>query len=77
MADSAHRGDAVVDRLRAGANAGARLTTETVNAVAAGGDVLIEQVSTMHTDEGDKVELCRPPVHCRRQPDREDPDLPE
>ena len=32
-----------------------RLTTETVNAVAAGGDVLIEQVSTLHTDEEDKV----------------------
>ena len=47
--------DAVVDRLRSGANAGARLTTETVNAVAAGGDVLVEQVSTLHTDEGDKV----------------------
>src|SRR5215218_6200151 len=47
--------DAVIDRLRSGANAGARLTTETVNAAAAGGDVLIEQVSTLHTDEGDKV----------------------
>jgi hypothetical protein len=45
----------VVDRLRSGANAGARLTTETVNAVAAGGDVLIEQVSTLHTGEGDRV----------------------
>jgi len=53
---TAHTGaDAVVDRLRSGANAGARLTTETVNAVAAGGDVLVEQVSTLHTDEGDKV----------------------
>ena len=46
---TAHTGaDAVVDRLRSGANAGARLTTETVNAVAAGGDVQIEQVSTLH-----------------------------
>jgi ketosteroid isomerase-like protein len=53
---TAHTGaDAVVDRLRSGANAPARLTTETVNAVAAGGDVLIEQVSTLHTGEGDKV----------------------
>jgi len=53
---TAHTGaDAVVDQLRSRANAGARLTTETVNAVAAGGDVLIEQVSTLHTDEGDKV----------------------
>jgi hypothetical protein len=52
----AHTGAAtVVDQLRAGTNAAARLTTETVNAVAAGGDVLIEQVSTLHTDEGDKV----------------------
>ncbi len=47
--------DALVDRLRSAANAGSRLTTETVNAVAAGGDVLIEQVSTLHTDEGDRV----------------------
>jgi ketosteroid isomerase-like protein len=53
---TAHTGaDAVVDRLRSSANAGARLTTETVNAVTAGGDVLIEQVSTLHTDEGAKV----------------------
>ena len=52
----AHTGaDAVIHRLRSAANAGARLTTESVNAVMAGGDVLIEQVSTLHTDEGDKV----------------------
>ncbi len=37
----------MVDRLCSGANAGARQTTETVNAVAASGDVLIEQVSTL------------------------------
>ena len=53
---TAHTGaDAVVDRLRSGANAGTRLTTETVNAVAAGSDVLVEQVSTLHTEDGDKV----------------------
>lgn len=53
---TAHTGaDAVVDRLRSGANAGARLTTETVNAVVAGDDVLIEQVSTLRTADGDKV----------------------
>jgi len=53
---TAHTGaDAVVDRLRSGVNVGARLTTETVNAVSAGRDVLIEQVSTLHTEEGDKV----------------------
>ena len=50
---TAHTGaDAVGDRLRSGANAGARLTTETVNAVAAGGDVLVEQASTLHTEAG-------------------------
>lgn len=53
---TAHTGaDAIIDRLRSGANTGARLTTETVNATAAGSDVLIEQVSTLHTDEGDMV----------------------
>jgi ketosteroid isomerase-like protein len=53
---TAHTGaDAMVDRLRSGTNAGARLTTETVNAVEAGDDVLIEQVSTLHTGDGDKV----------------------
>ena len=50
---TSHTGaDAVVDRLRSGANAGARLTIETVNAVAAGGDVLIEQVSTLTPTRG-------------------------
>ena len=53
---SAHTGaDAVVDRLRSGTNAAARLTTETVNAMAAGNDVLIEQVSILHTGDGDKM----------------------
>ena len=36
-------------------SASQRLTTETVNAVAAGDGVLVEQVSTLHTAEGDKV----------------------
>jgi ketosteroid isomerase-like protein len=53
---TAHTGaDAVISRLREGINAGVNLTTETVNAVRAGEDVLVEQVSTLHTDEGDKV----------------------
>jgi ketosteroid isomerase-like protein len=47
--------DEVVSRLRSAINAGSRLTTETVNMVIAGGDVLVEQVSTLHTDQGDKV----------------------
>lgn len=47
--------DDVIERLRAGINSGSSLTTETVNAVAAGPDVLVEQVSTLHTDQGDKV----------------------
>ena len=42
--------DSVVSRLRAPSNAGAVLNTETVNAVAAGEDVLVEQVSTITTD---------------------------
>jgi len=45
----------MIDRPRSGTNAGTRLTTETLNAVAAGGDVSIEQVSTLRTEEGDKV----------------------
>ena len=45
----------MVDRLRSGTNAAARLTTETVNAVAAGNDVLIEQVSILRTGDGDKM----------------------
>jgi ketosteroid isomerase-like protein len=53
---AAHSGaDAMIDRLRAGFNSGSRLTTETVNAVQAGPDVLVEQVSTIHSDDGDKV----------------------
>ena len=53
---TAHTGaDALVDRPRSAANAGTQLTTETVNAVAAGDDVLIEQVSTLHTSDRDKV----------------------
>ena len=53
---TAHTGaDAVVDRLRSSTNASARLATETVNAVAAGDDVLIEQVSILRTGDGDKV----------------------
>jgi ketosteroid isomerase-like protein len=53
---TAHTGaTAVIERLREGVNTASRLTTETVNAVAAGGDVLVEQVSTLHTDGGDKV----------------------
>jgi ketosteroid isomerase-like protein len=41
--------DALIGRLRAPANAGSVLHTETVNAVAAGADVLVEQVSTITT----------------------------
>jgi ketosteroid isomerase-like protein len=52
----AHTGaDDMIERLRAGINSGSSLTTETVNAVAAGPDVLVEQVSTLHTNQGDKV----------------------
>jgi ketosteroid isomerase-like protein len=53
---TAHLGaDAMIDRLREGVQAASDLTTETINAVPAGDDVLVEQVSTLHTDEGDKV----------------------
>jgi ketosteroid isomerase-like protein len=44
----AHRGaDAVVARLQESINAAASLSTETVNLVAAGGDVLVEQLSVL------------------------------
>jgi ketosteroid isomerase-like protein len=44
----AHRGaDAVVARLQESINAASSLTTETVNLVAAGGDVLVEQLSIL------------------------------
>jgi ketosteroid isomerase-like protein len=39
--------DSVIQRLQAPSNAGAVLHTETVNAVAAGDEVLVEQVSTI------------------------------
>jgi ketosteroid isomerase-like protein len=52
----AHEGaDAVIARLQAPVNTGAVLRTETVNAVAAGGDVLIEQVSMLATESGDRT----------------------
>ena len=44
----AHRGaDSVVARLQEAINAGSNLSTETVNLVAAGGDVLCEQLSIL------------------------------
>jgi ketosteroid isomerase-like protein len=52
----AHEGaDAVIARMQAPVNAGAVLRTETVNAVAAGEDVLIEQVSVMTSDSGERT----------------------
>ncbi len=52
----AHEGaDAVIARLRAPVNSGSVLRTETVNAVAAGPDVLVEQVSVLRTDSGDRT----------------------
>ncbi len=52
----AHSGaDAVVARLQATVNAAAVLRTETVNAVAAGRDVLVEQVSVLTTDRGERT----------------------
>ncbi len=52
----AHRGaDDVMARLSAAVNSSAVLRTETVNAVRAGDDVLIEQVSTMTTSEGEQI----------------------
>ena len=36
-------------------NSGAVLRTETVNAVAAGEDVLVEQVSVLRTEDGDRT----------------------
>lgn len=41
--------DSLIGRLRAPSNAGPALHTETVNAVTAGEDVLVEQVSTITT----------------------------
>ena len=44
----AHRGaDSVVERLQEAINAASNLSTETVNLVAAGGDVLCEQLSIL------------------------------
>lgn len=46
-----HQGaDSLIGRLRVPSNAVTSLRTETVNAVAAGEDVLVEQVSTITTD---------------------------
>ena len=46
-----HNGaDSLIGRLQAPSNAGSALHTETVNAVTAGEDVLVEQVSTITTD---------------------------
>lgn len=42
--------EALVTRLQAPSNAGTVLSTETVNAVAAGDDVLVEQISTITKD---------------------------
>ena len=47
-----HGADTAIDRLRAGFNTGSRLQTETVNAVAAGDEVLVEQISTMPGSDG-------------------------
>jgi ketosteroid isomerase-like protein len=52
----AHEGaDAVIARLQAPVNAGPVLRTETVNAVSAGDDVLIEQVSVITTESGERT----------------------
>jgi ketosteroid isomerase-like protein len=52
----AHEGaDAVISRLQAPVNSASVLRTETVNAVAAGGDVLIEQVSVLTTDGAERT----------------------
>ena len=53
-----HRGaDAFVERLAAPINRATSLTTETVNAVRAGEDVLVEQVSTLAGVDGDRVSI--------------------
>jgi ketosteroid isomerase-like protein len=52
----AHEGpDAVIARLQDPVNSGPVLRTETVNAVSAGGDVLIEQVSVLRTESGERT----------------------
>jgi ketosteroid isomerase-like protein len=45
-----HGADSLIGRLRTSSNARTSLHTETVNAVTAGDDVLVEQVSTITTD---------------------------
>lgn len=52
----AHVGaEAVIARLQAPVNSGAVLRTETVNAVAAGDEVLVEQVSVLTTEAGEQT----------------------
>ena len=45
----------VITRLRAPLNTGSSLTTENLKVSAAGGDVFVEQLSTIHLDDGDRV----------------------
>lgn len=47
--------DAVIARLQAPVNSGSVLRTETVNAVAAGDEVLVEQVSVLTTETGERT----------------------
>lgn len=47
----------LLDRFTAPINQGNSLRTETVNAVRAGDDVLVEQVSTVHRDGRDHVSI--------------------
>ena len=51
-----HEGpDAIISRLRQPSNASRALQTQTVNAVSAGDEVLVEQLSTIITDSGQYV----------------------
>ena len=49
--------DALLERLTAPINQGSSLRTENVNVVRAGGDVLVEQLSTVHRDGRDHVSM--------------------
>ena len=73
----AHRGaDSFVARLQEAINSASSLSTETVNVVAAGDDVLVEHLSVLEGPFGPRRTIIAH-LHGRRREDHPDPELPQ